>query len=77
VEPVKHSPAQYTSQADEEKIQELAREILDLKITNRAKDIFIEQLKSERTGFFDKLLSANRTVGQLETKLHQLDGPKT
>jgi hypothetical protein len=63
-------------QADDQKIQELEREILDLKITNRGKDIFIKQLKSERSDFFDKLLSANRTVGQLETKLHQLDGPK-
>jgi len=38
--------------------------------------MFIEQLKSERTGFFEQLLSANRTVGQLETKLHQLDETK-
>jgi len=77
VEPVKHSSATATAKAaDERKVQELEREITDLKITNRGKDMFIEQLKSERAGFFEQLMSANRTVGQLETKLHQLDGPK-
>ena len=77
VEPVKHSSATVTAKAaDERKVQELEREIMDLKITNRGKDMFIEQLKSERAGFFEQLMSANRTVGQLETKLHQLDGPK-
>ena len=48
---------------DERKVQELEREIRDLKITNRAKDMLIEQLKDERTGFFEELLSANRAVG--------------
>jgi hypothetical protein len=61
---------------EERKVQELEREIMDLKITNRGKDMFIEQLKSERTGFFEKLLLSNRTVGQLETKLRQLNEPK-
>src|ERR1700733_15247800 len=72
---VKHVKSAGTS-ADDRKLRELEREILDLKITNRGKDIFIEQLKSERSGFFDQLLAANRTVGQLETKLNQVDGPK-
>jgi len=46
--------------------------MIELKIASRGKDYPIEQLKGERTSFFEKLLSANRTVGQLETKLHQL-----
>jgi hypothetical protein len=76
-EPVKHSPAKATEKViDEKKLQELEREIMDLKIANRGKDYLIDQLKGERTGFFEKLLSANRTLGELETKLHQLDGPK-
>ena len=76
VELVIHPSAATTAKAvDDRKVQELEREIRDLKITNRAKDMFIEQLKDERTGFFEKLLSATRTVGQLETKLHHLDGP--
>ena len=28
-------------------------------------------------GFMDKLITANRVVGQLETKLNQLEAPKT
>lgn len=77
VKTVKHSQNITVAKAtDERKLQELECEIRDLKITNRAKDMFIEQLKDERTGFFEKLQLANRTVGQLETKLHQLDEPK-
>jgi len=72
---VKHSRPE-VNPVDDRKVQELEREIMDLKITNRGKDYLIDQLKGERTGFFEKLLSANRTLGQLETKLHQLDGPK-
>ena len=54
----------------------MEREIMDSKIANRGKEYLIDQLKGERTGFFDQLLSANKMVGQLETKLHQLEGPK-
>ena len=76
VAPVKHSQTTTTAKAvDEHKVHELEREIMDLKIANRGKDYLIDQLKGERTGFFEKLLSANRTVGQLETKLQRLDGP--
>lgn len=74
---VKHFPTTaVTKAADERKVQEMEREIMDLKIANRGKDYLIDQLKGERTGFFDQLLSANKTVGQLETKLHLLDEPK-
>ena len=75
---VKHSPAaDMAKAADERKVQEMEREIMDLKIANRGKDYLIDELKDERAGFFDQLLSAKRTVGQLETKLHLLGGPKT
>lgn len=75
---VKHSPTiAMAKAADERRVQEMEREILDLKIANRGKDYLIDQLKGERTGFFNQLLSANKTVGQLETKLHQLDGSKS
>jgi len=73
---VKHSGNIGHQHTDDEKVQELEREIRDLQITNRAKDMFIEQLKDERVGFVEKLLSSTRTVGQLETKLQRLDGPK-
>jgi hypothetical protein len=76
VAPVKHSHTTTTTEAvDEGKVQELEREIMDLKIANRGKDYLIDQLKGERTGFFEKLLSANRTVGELETKLLRLESP--
>ena len=70
---VKH-PQSGTNGANEPKFHELEREIRDLKITNRAKDMFIDHLKSERSDFFDKLISANQMVGRLEIKLNQLDG---
>ena len=77
MEPVKHSSViAMAKAADERKVQELEREIMDLKNGNRGKDYLIDQLKGERPGFFEKLPSANRTVGLLETKLHQLAGPK-
>jgi hypothetical protein len=76
MEPVKHSYITTATKAvDGRKIQELEREILDLKIANRGKDYLIDQLKSERTGFFEKLLSANQTVGQLETIIKCLKAP--
>ena len=76
VEAVKHGQKMAATIAgDERKVQEMEREILDLKIANRGKDYLIDQLKGERTGFFEKLLSATRTVGQLETKLLQIESP--
>lgn len=57
-------------------------EILDLKITNRAKDMFIKQLQDERAsfdterrGYVEQLMGFNRKVGELETRLLQLDSP--
>jgi hypothetical protein len=56
--------------------------VLDLKITNKAKDYFIEQLKedreafaSERQVFVEKLITFTRKVGELETKLLQIRAP--
>jgi hypothetical protein len=62
--------------AEAERVKELERENLDLKIANRGKDLFIDQLKTERNGFFGQLLAANRRVGELETKL-QIEGPNS
>jgi len=67
--PFAHNP-------ENREIKELEHEIRDLQITNKAKDIFIEQMQKERTGFFDQLLAANRKVGELETRL-QIEGPKS
>ena len=60
---------------DETRVKELERETLDLKIANRGKDYLIEQMQKERTGFFEQLLTANRKMGELETKLLQIEPP--
>jgi hypothetical protein len=57
------------------RIRELEKEVLDLKITNLGKDYFVEQLQKERDGFFNQLLAANRKMGELETKVLQLEAP--
>jgi len=73
---VKHWPtATMASATDEQKVQELEREIMDLKIANRGKDYLIDQLKGERTGFFDQILTASRKMGKLENRLLQLGEP--
>ena len=64
------------SMDDESRVKELERQNLDLKIANRGKDYLIDELNKERKSFFDQLLSANRKVGELETRLLQLEGPK-
>jgi hypothetical protein len=64
------------SEDDASQIKELERENLDLKITNRAKDIVIERIQNERETFFNQLLMANRKMGELENKLLQLGAPE-
>lgn len=57
-------------------VKSLRREILDLKITNRAKDIVIEQMQKERERHVEQLMANSRRVGELETRLLQLASPK-
>jgi hypothetical protein len=40
-----------------------------------AKDIVIDQMQRQRAGIFDPVLAANRKMGELETKLLQLESP--
>ena len=68
---VKHSKPE-VEYADDHKVQELERQVVDLKIANRGKDYLIETLQKERTGFFDQLLTASRRLGGLENRLLQL-----
>lgn len=60
---------------DDGRLKELERENLDLKITNRGKDYFIEQLQKERDGYVEKLVSFSEKVGELEAKLLQIEQP--
>ena len=61
------------SETEARKIKELEREIMDLKIANRGKDQFIELMTHERKEIIEKLQATSRTVGQLETKIMQLN----
>lgn len=54
-------------------LAELRKENLDLKIANRAKDYFVEQLQKEREGLLQQVVDSSRRVGQLETKLSRLE----
>jgi len=64
------------------RLKALEAEVMDLKIINKGKDYFIEQLKAERAafaeerkGYVTELVSANRRVGELQTQLLQLEAP--
>ena len=57
------------------RIRELEKEVIDLKITNRGKDFFIEQLQIERQTHVQELMTLSRKVGELETELRQLSEP--
>jgi hypothetical protein len=61
-------------------LDELRKDNLDLKITNRAKDQFIDLLQKERSEFagereryVQQLVAASRQLGELEQRLLQLD----
>lgn len=58
----------------EAELAELRKENLDLKITNRGKDFYIDQLKAERDSILLKALESSRRVGELENRL-QIGGP--
>lgn len=61
-----------TPVSDTDELAELRKENLDLKITNRGKDYFIEQLQKEREGLLKQVVDASQRNGQLEAKLLQL-----
>jgi hypothetical protein len=69
-----HDTQAKDSETDGDTIISLEREIRDLQITNRAKDMYVEQLRQERDGFFGQLLDASHKLGKLETKLLLLQG---
>jgi hypothetical protein len=60
---------------DDADTKSLQYKIRDLQITNQAKDMFIERLEKERTMIFEQLLDASHKVGELETRLLQLESP--
>ena len=61
---------------DSERIRILEKELMDSMILNKGKDYLIDQLKQEREGIFGQLLDASRKVGELETRLLQIEQPR-
>jgi len=62
--------------------RELELQIRDLEITNRVKDKiigmkdkFIEQLQQEQREYIERLIESSHHIGQLETKLLQIESP--
>lgn len=69
-----------TTRSDLRELEELQKENFDLKITNRAKDQFIDLLQKERSEFagereryVQQLVAASRQAGELEQQLLQLE----
>ncbi len=60
---------------DSAQLGTMEKELTDLRILNRGKDYFIEQLKLEREDLLDKLVSGSHRIGELETQLRQLAAP--
>ena len=52
------------------------KELMDLRILNRGKDYFIEQLQRERETMLEKLVSGSHRIGELETRLQQISAPR-
>lgn len=68
---------------DEKRLKDLEQEVLELKILNKGKDYFIDQLKQdrqyvveERAQLVAQLTASVKEVGVLETKLLQLETPR-
>ena len=68
-----------TNRTDNTEDRELDRELadlrnanFDLKITNRAKDFFIDQLQKERETLLHQVVDASQKVGRLESRLEHL-----
>jgi hypothetical protein len=55
----------------------LEQDVMNLKILNGGKDFLIEQLRKEREGFIEHIVSGSRKIGQLETELRQLSAPRS
>jgi hypothetical protein len=82
-EPVQRPEPETPAEGNLARLKELELENRDLQITTRAKDMFIEQLQKDREAFvherqqlIDQLISSSRQIGELETKLLQIEAPK-
>jgi hypothetical protein len=60
----------------DKKIAQLEQENFDLKITNKAKDMYIAQLVDDREKLLTRVETTSRLVGRLKSKLLQLVAPQ-
>jgi hypothetical protein len=72
---VPNDSAEFRNPASDGIIKNLEAEILDLKIANRGKDMFIEQLKEMYNETYKDFTTASHRIGELEATL-RLEGPK-
>ena len=72
---VPNDSAQFRNPASDGTIKGLEAEILDLKIANRGKDMFIEQLKEMYNETYKDFTTASHRIGELEATL-RLESPK-
>lgn len=70
------------AEAESDQVRELEHKVKDLEINNRVKDRYIEKLKEDSEGFamerqryVAELMSSSRKLGELETKLLQIESP--
>ena len=69
-------PRNESVQPPSEDVKKLEQEILDLKIMNKGKDYLIEQMREERTELITRIETSSHLIGQLETKVLQLEAPR-
>ena len=72
-DPVRSRP---NAGADSAHVGGLEKELTDLRILNRGKDYFIEQIQKEREGLIERLVTGSQRIGELETRLRQLAAPR-
>jgi signal recognition particle GTPase len=65
----------HESPVDGGRVKELEAELMDSKIANRAKDQVIKFLREDQQAMLTQLTSSERLVGELETKLLQIESP--
>jgi len=75
------SDGQTNEDVDTENAKAVEQEVMDLKIMNKGKDYFIEQLRKEREffseerqGYVEKLMNFSRQIGELKTTVLRLSG---
>ena len=57
------------SEPTSDRVRDLEKEVMDLRILEAGKAYWIKQLREERDGFIKQLVAGSRRIGELETEL--------